>query len=1335
MPFFSPWMLCGLAAALAPVIIHLLRRRTAQRVVWGAWMFLAESMRLKRRRLRIEEILLLVIRTLVLALAAVAFARPFLPEMRTFGGGIEKDVVIVIDVSASMGLKDASGRTGLDRALEEARSLVEKAPRGTGFGVVLGDRVPTILSPAPFTSRTEVYRLLDSGIRGGVGTMDAPRSLAAAGEVLAAGNNPAKEVVVFGDGQGYGWRPGERAEWSRVDALYRRFKMRPTVVWRTLAAPKSVRNAALAAAVPSRRVIGTDRSVSFAVTVANSGSEPYSPGDVALAVDGAEISRLPVGQILPGLTRTFSFSHRFATNGLHDVVFSLAADDDIPGDNLVSNRVDVLDALDVLLVNGRPADKGYAGPTAFLSAALRPEGVGTNLFLVRPKTVRPAELENPKALAGVAAAILCDVPTLSARAMRNLGSWVEAGGGLLVSPAARAQADFYTNRLFAASWTNFETAVENVQFEGASVLGRARFDEAAITGGVEIVSRMSDGVPALVSARRGKGRTATLAVPMEMAWSALPAQPAFVPFAHNLVYGISATNSVAVDVAIDWRTREGDLRPLSSDEIDAVSTAVELAFARSADDTLAAVAGESFGVEIWRPIAILALVLLVLETLLGRRIDRSRGAQGGTRFQLALRILAFAAFAWMLLHVVWVHDHTRTVHRRVAVFTDRSRSMELRDGEATNALSRFEIATNVAAKVAGRLDGRYDVEPFDFGGDVTAFAPALEAALERIPSEELAGAVFVTDGRDTSGQPVEAASRRFARLGAKIATFVVGDASNRCDAAVARLATAENVFLGDKVRVSATIRVTGLAKRKFAVRFMEGDRLVERLELEADRDDWTRELHFNDSPEGRGVKRYRVELEPPEGDAEARNDSWPFDVSVSDDRTHVFLVDRRPRWEFRYLKNLFYGRDKSVHLQYFLTDPDRVSGAVTESLPSADATRPFGEAEAGALPDGREAWRKFEVVIVGDVDPAAFGERDVEDLRASVEERGATAVFIAGPGFLPEAWAKTPLGALLPVALTNAEGRVTAKWTPGETHLALTPSGSIHPITMIAENRSESERAWARAPALSARVTGITARPGAETLAYADGETALTAPLLVTAVRGRGKTLFVALDETWRLRYRKGDLWHHRFWGNVVKWGAGEKLRDGVEHARIGTDQLHYRPHAPAKVTVRLTDPEALPIESADATAEVKGPDGRVARLELVPREDANGYYDATFDATSVTGDYRVVVTCPKAAERLGEQWPTELATTFSVDEGFAPVEWAALAADGTLAKEMARLTGGAALKPDEVEKFDAEMFGTPRGEVVEHIESHLWDHPAALATLALALILLWWLRKRRGLA
>ena len=76
MSFLNPIMLAGLAAVSVPIIIHLLNRRRFQKVVWAAMRFLQNAVEQNQRRMRIEDMILLALRCLLLALLALALARP-----------------------------------------------------------------------------------------------------------------------------------------------------------------------------------------------------------------------------------------------------------------------------------------------------------------------------------------------------------------------------------------------------------------------------------------------------------------------------------------------------------------------------------------------------------------------------------------------------------------------------------------------------------------------------------------------------------------------------------------------------------------------------------------------------------------------------------------------------------------------------------------------------------------------------------------------------------------------------------------------------------------------------------------------------------------------------------------------------------------------------------------------------------------------------------------------------------------------------------------------------------------------------------------------------------
>ena len=79
MLFLNPWLLLALAGVTIPVIVHLVRRQAAKPVEWGAMRFLMDTLSERRRRMEWEDLLLMAARCLLLALAALAVARPFVP--------------------------------------------------------------------------------------------------------------------------------------------------------------------------------------------------------------------------------------------------------------------------------------------------------------------------------------------------------------------------------------------------------------------------------------------------------------------------------------------------------------------------------------------------------------------------------------------------------------------------------------------------------------------------------------------------------------------------------------------------------------------------------------------------------------------------------------------------------------------------------------------------------------------------------------------------------------------------------------------------------------------------------------------------------------------------------------------------------------------------------------------------------------------------------------------------------------------------------------------------------------------------------------------------------
>lgn len=764
---------------------------------------------------------------------------------------------------------------------------------------------------------------------------------------------------------------------------------------------------------------------------------------------------------------------------------------------------------------------------------------------------------------------------------------------------------------------------------------------------------------------------------------------------------------------------------------------------------------------------------------------------------LTCRLVALWLVTLILMRPVLITHFARHITRRVAVLVDGSDSMRFVDhqwqAEETRQwrdlglncnTTRLALAhallvghTNhtAALPLAPYLAAHYDLELFTFARDLqrataaelttrhttgwwrgaTDLAAALEGVLTTIPSDELAGVLILSDGQHNQEATPMPIARRFAALGAPICSIPLGGTRLPRDLSIANVQAPSSIFLGDQARFDTTVRATGAQGELLELSLLAGTNVLERQVREITAAEWQHEFRLTAHPATKGVHAYTVAVKALANELFAANNSWPLDLAVSDERINVLLVDYAPRWEFRYLRNLFHGRDKSVHLQFWLVRPDGIRGNMPFHWPPASAARPFGESEAGGWPLDRAAWRAFDVIILGDVAPEDLPPEVQQELCACVTERGALLVVIGGPQAMPHRYpAPAPLASLLPftLAATSAAHTPAAWWQApqGSFKLELTPSGARHMVMQQSDSFSANEEFWAELPAFTWRLP-VVAKPEAEVLAIADdvrspgaaGTDAQTAvdhleavlrhrarqAVIATMQAGRGKVLGLACDQTWRLRYRVGDRHHHRFWGQVLRWGLGERLRDGTEYLRVGTDRVVYPLEHPIAVTARLLDQNFTAIADGQLTARLYAADTHeVAQVTLAARPDSHGIYQATLPAPTQPGAYHLKVYDLQTPGHTGVV--TRLAVSAEAGSPELGATQPALEHLQLLAQGSAGMVASVAdLKPL------AEAFGARRRTVIEQQEHQLWSNPAWLAVLGLLLSVEWILRKKGGVA
>lgn len=646
----------------------------------------------------------------------------------------------------------------------------------------------------------------------------------------------------------------------------------------------------------------------------------------------------------------------------------------------------------------------------------------------------------------------------------------------------------------------------------------------------------------------------------------------------------------------------------------------------------------------------------------------------------------------------------------------------------------------------------------------TDLAAALRLVAKETGGQLLAGVVIFSDFRHNApGRHPARAAAPFSERRVPVHAVLVGSTTPPRDAAILDVEAPESIYSGDKMLAKAQLKFDGLAGRKVTVKLCHDGHVVDSKELRVPTDRCRRQVELTHEPKTEGTQTYRVEMDEFDGEQFDTNNKFGLTVNVADDRTHLLIVEDRPRWEFRYLKNLFTGRDKSVMLQYILFHPDRIALAGAGPLPvvHASAARGEGNYQATALPKDAEEWGKFDVVILGDVRPEMLGRDGLAAIEKFVMERGGTLVVIAGPNYMPGAYSQTRLKLLLPVAFSppRAGDLQPPEGTAGF-RIGLTAEGRGSVITH--QDSERNDQVWRSFPPIYWRRRIESVKAGATVLAYArptagvpeyvrplpPGENlsdkAMEArqdkarafqrqnALIITHNVAAGKVLFLAFDRTWRMRYRVGDKHHHKLWGQIIRWATTDKLAGGSDLVRIGTDQTRYGPDQKVRVRAKLLQPDLTPIITSEAVANLYSNGRLVASTKLQYVANSHGMYTAEV-GRQPGGSYRVELEAPGAEELLRRAGLDKAETRFSVDSA-APIEQTELAANRPVALELANMTGGQVLDLEQAGGL-LDLLGAEELPETEIRQTAIWSWWPLLVIMILLATCEWILRKRSSLA
>jgi hypothetical protein len=598
--FASAGMLFWATAAAVPVIIHLWSRRKYRETSWAAMQFLRAAIERNQRRLRIEQWILLAVRTLILLLLAVALAEPILSGL-AIGIGTSRQpsthTVLVIDASYSMGYEQR-GETRFAAARALASTTVRGAAPGAAFSLVVLADPPQAVVVEPSMNHPAVLDEI-AGLELSHATADLSAALSEVERLLddAAGRFDEQRVLFFSDLGSNTWAdatsPNCRARLGRLAS-------RVTLGLHDVGQVE-VTNVSITGLTTSRRAITVNEPVDFDVELRNVGHHDLSRMRVELLVDGAPIDEKYVDIPANGQS-TITFSYHFRTAGDHAVQARIDKDP-LAIDNARWLTVSVREALRVLCVQGR------AHAAEYVALAMQP--LQEEASVIRPEVVSSHTLIESQ-LAEFDCLFLCNVPRFSPEEARRLHEYVARGGGLVIVLGDLVEPDNYNATLGAASElrllpANIETVVgdELYRFDPLEyrhpLIAPFRGHERAglITAPVwryfrlhpqqdraTVALAFNNGDPAIVETETGRGRTvlvATAASPESVdqstapptPWTALPSWPSFPPLIHEMVHFVagsdvaSRTGTVGQRISSRARFENRDTSITSPDETQA----------------------------------------------------------------------------------------------------------------------------------------------------------------------------------------------------------------------------------------------------------------------------------------------------------------------------------------------------------------------------------------------------------------------------------------------------------------------------------------------------------------------------------------------------------------------------------------------------------------------------------------------------------------------------------------------------------------------------------------------------------------------------------------------
>jgi hypothetical protein len=609
MTFAAPLFLIAALAAAIPIVLHMVNRQRAKQLPFPTLRFLKISVQKTRRRKRVHDILLMLLRAAVLLLLAVGLARPAITSLGALWGSSSTAAVIILDNSASMGMIDGD-RPRFERATGAAVQILDQLVDGDQVAL-LPTCGPAFPDAGQLARSQAAVRLMLGECRVSHERANLPQKLQQAHELLAKSEAANKQIYVISDMQRASWeegrgtrdggrgtgenpglgtsvpsnaateggrRTGEGGEQEskspnpQIPKSPNPSSPFPIILINCNHTPKpncAVQRVDVEAAIPV-----TDMPIKASVTLLNTATVAQQR-TVELLIDGVQQSTSPELSLPPLGRAKHDFTFSLARGGLHRGEVRLVGEDGSKYDDRRMFAIQVDQGIPVAIVKSRRHEIAYLDDAYYLEKALAAGRSGGGAIVAT--TLLAGDLAT-ESLQKFKVVFCVNLPALDAQAADRLAEYVADGGRVVWICGDNVRPEAYNSmnqqvqgRLLPAPLVDIRTPdpkgnrdswhiafldkkcpalgrlVEPASLY-ESVLVYKHVGMAPADAAASILARLDDGQPLLVQRNVSVGRVLMLGTSTQPAWSNLPLRPIFLPLITQLTFELAEIEQAQTDL-------------------------------------------------------------------------------------------------------------------------------------------------------------------------------------------------------------------------------------------------------------------------------------------------------------------------------------------------------------------------------------------------------------------------------------------------------------------------------------------------------------------------------------------------------------------------------------------------------------------------------------------------------------------------------------------------------------------------------------------------------------------------------------------------------------------